>query len=396
LPRNRGPRRILGNLDAEADLALVPTRWRHRPAGRRITLSRAALQTLSGAATLLRVFAREGGREGDHLWTPVPVDPGRLAQVPGLPVPTLESGPLDALLPAAAVLAWAETPQVVAHRGPAPVGMRRPEDRFPLWELFWHLRPASPEVVATVHHRAFALEVAQRLGRELPGARIVESLPELDAHLAERPPGPWVVKAALSAAGRARHVEHSLATELSPEVRVRVARLLSVHGSLLFEPWMERVDDLGSAVLLLPEEVWTAGYHRQIVDAEGRFRGIELSVDRLGPPHPDLLLAATIVRVGDLLEQEGYRGPFGIDAFVHRLPRGALALHPLGEINARMTFGLVARALVDRLREPLGLDPEAQVRLLFGPQLPETGGVVPLLLPGRGKAEGAAWLEIPA
>jgi hypothetical protein len=38
-------------------------------------------------------------------------------------------------------------------------------------------------------------------------------------------------------------------------------------------------------------------------------------------------------------------GPFGIDAWRHRLPDGTLALNPLGEINARMTFGLVAWAL---------------------------------------------------
>ena len=100
------------------------------------------------------------------------------------------------------------------------------------------------------------------------------------------------------------------------------------------------------------------------------------------------------MEVGEALEQDGYRGPFGIDAFIHRLPDGTARLHPLGEINARMTFGLVARALVDRVREPLGLDPGARVRLLFGPRLPEAGGaVVPLLLPGT-DGGGAAWLEV--
>ncbi len=395
MTRPCGPRRILGNLDAEADLARIATRWNPHPVRRRPALSLAALAAMSGAATLLRAFAREG----DRLWTPVPVDPARLAAVPGLPVPELESGPLDALPPAAAVLAWAETPQAAAHRGPVPAGPRRREDRYPLYELLWHLRPPASEVVAALHHRAFALKMAQELGRNLPRARMVASLPELEAHLGGRVPGVWVVKAPLSAAGRARHIERSPGPALSPATRLRVERLLALHGPLLFEPWMERVEDLGCAVMRLPEELWMAGFHRQIVDREGRFLGIELAaeyqgIDRLDDPQSKLLLAATVMAVGEALKWDGYRGPFGIDAFLHRLPDGTTSLHPLGEINARMTFGLVARALVDRVRRPLGLAPTARVRLLFGKQLPEEGGtVVPLLLPGA-DGGGAAWLEI--
>src|SRR5262249_62033585 len=105
-----GARRILGNLDAEADLCGLTTSW--SPPRRRPAFSRAALLSLSGAATLLRAFARDG----DRLWTPAPVDPRRLPAVPGLPVPLLESGPLRALLPAADLLAWAATPQTTALR----------------------------------------------------------------------------------------------------------------------------------------------------------------------------------------------------------------------------------------------------------------------------------------
>jgi hypothetical protein len=389
-------RRILGNLDAEAEMAGLATVWNPRPVRRRASLSGAALAQISGAATLLRAFAREG----DRLWTPAPVDPARLPAVPGLPVPGLESGPLPALPPAAAVLAWAETPGVAAHRGVAPAAERRPEERYPLHELLWHLRPAPPEVVAAVHHRAYALELARHRGRELPGARMVDSLPELEAALEASVPAGWVVKAPLSAAGGGRHVERAPGP-LSTVVRLRVGRLLARHGPLLFEPWMERVKDVGCAVLLLPEDLWPVGYHRQIVDRDGRFRGIELTGKSQGITQgtleeSDRLLAATVVATGKALETAGYRGPFGIDAYFHQLPDGATVLHPLSEINARMTFGLVARALVDRVREPLGLADSALVRLLFGKRLPEAGRrTVPLLLPDA-SGGGAAWLEIEA
>jgi hypothetical protein len=385
-------RLLLGNLDAESDLACLATRWNPRPQRRRLALSRAALANLSGMATLLRAFARPG----DRLWTPAPVAPERLPAVPGLPVPELASGPLSTLPPAVAVLAWAETPQVVALRGVIPEREGRPQDELPLPELLWHLRPAVPEVVATVHHRAFALDAARRLGQSLLGARMVGAVAELAEHLGSLPPGPWVVKAPLSAAGRARYVEYAATGDLSAAARQRVERLLQRHGPLLFEPWMERVEDLGSVVLLLPDELWLAGVHRQVVDREGRFQGIELAPE---PPGTDLeeehlLLATTAVLVGRILEQAGYRGPFGIDAYRHRRPDGTIALHPLGEINARMTFGLVARALVERVREPLALDPAARVRLLFGGEIPAGSAVVPLLLPDREGGGAGAWLEI--
>jgi hypothetical protein len=51
---------------------------------------------------------------------------------------------------------------------------------------------------------------------------------------------------------------------------------------------------------------------------------------------------ATTEAVAAALGREGYVGPFGIDAWRYRRADGALVLNPLGEINARMTFGLVA------------------------------------------------------
>ena len=48
--------------------------------------------------------------------------------------------------------------------------------------------------------------------------------------------------------------------------------------------------------------------------------------------------------IAEALRQAGYLGPFGIDAWHWRRPDGTVVFHPLGEINARMTFGLVEHA----------------------------------------------------
>ena len=99
----------------------------------------------------------------------------------------LESGPVE---PAEELLAWCEAAQAVALRKQP----RNLASDLPLHELLWHLPVPSPAVVAKVHHRAFHLQVAEVLGCALPGARMVESLAELDRILPSAPFA-WVVKA---------------------------------------------------------------------------------------------------------------------------------------------------------------------------------------------------------
>lgn len=316
-------RRILGNLLGEDDLA-----------GRRGTPPRSVLDKAARMATLLRIFAREG----DRLWLPVPLEEG-LPEIPGLPTPVLETGPLRDLPSAAEVLAWCETPEAAAHR----VQLRAPVSRdAPLHELLWKLPIPSPAVVARVHDRAFCLQVARDLGCALPGARMVESMPDLD----DAPPG-WVVKASLSAAGRDRCIERSDFSD--PKARRTVERLFERHGPLLFEPWMDRTADYGVSALLTSEETRIVGVHRQRVDRKGQFSGIDLESPI--PPEIRDRLTETALAVGGALRREGYAGPFGIDAWEY-LSNGATVLHPLGEINARMTFGLVAWAWSERLGRP--------------------------------------------
>ena len=128
------------------------------------------------------------------------------------------------------------------------------------------------------------------------------------------------------------------------------------------------------------------GVHGQRVDAKGQFAGIDLQ-PVLSEAERDRLLE-TVESVAAALRRAGYAGPFGIDAWRYRQDGGGEILHPLGEINARMTFGLVAWTLAGRV--------EGAVRLLFGRHLPSPGTgaeILPLLAPG--KQGTAAWLEIP-
>lgn len=309
-------RLILANLLAEDDLERLfhsgDPRFRHRrPA------SASLLRTISQMARELAVFARPG----DRLWLPGDSPPE----------------------PAAEVLAWCETPEAAALRtAPRPTAI--PAD-LPLPELLWHLPVAAPETVAGVHHRGFSLRVAQDLGCALPGAQMVDSLGRLDRLLADPgAPSAWVVKAPFSAAGRARYIERNGPRLADPKSRRTVENLVDRHGPLLFEPWLDRTADWGCSALLTAEGLRIVGIHRQRVDAKGQFAGIDLDTADL-PERDRERLIEVVTAVAAALRGAGYVGPFGVDAWHWRRPDGTVAFHPLGEINARMTFGLVEWAV---------------------------------------------------
>lgn len=329
-----GPRRILANLLAEDDLACLVDPRRRRP-----TPPATVLRKVARMALQLRVFARDG----DYLWLPAPTDP---TDPPG---PGVETGPLERLPPTTELLAWCETPDAVRLRA-APRNAAIPWDA-PLHELVWHLPVAPPAIVAAVHHRAFHLRVAEELGCALPGARMVASIAELDRILATRTaPRAWVVKAPLSASGRHRFITRNGPPLSDPKSRRTVERLFERHGPLLFEPWMDRVADYGCTALVTPSVLRIVGIHRQRVDSKGQFMGIDL--DYRLPNRERELFLETVESVATALRREGYAGPFGVDAWAYHRADGRTVFHPLGEINARMTFGLVAWAATGRTHLP--------------------------------------------
>ena len=364
-------RRIIGNLHFESELAdeELP-----KPVRRR----------LAGIATLLRAFAHES----DLLWLPSELSVDRVARVDGLPVPQLESGPLNALSAADELLAWGESSHVVQQRGLTNVQEVRLRPGASLAESVWACPPTAAEVAATVNHRAFGFRLAQRLGYTLPGTTLVSSLDELESHLAKgganfSGTGRWVLKAPLTAAGRDRVIAHDLRRD---ETMARVRNLFDRFSELLFEPWMTRLADYSSCAIQGENECRVLGIHVQEVDDSGRLRGIGLGIDR---PSPELTdkeagdLREVTLEVGAALRATRYTGPFGIDAWRYRDASGTTRFQALGEVNARMTRGLVTRALVERLREPLAIPGGAWVRLcLTRPAQSTQGRVIPLLHTG--------------
>ncbi len=350
------PRLIVANLGWEEELA-----GGTRPGER--ALSRRARSVVGSAAGWLRLLARDG----DRLWVPdaaeaVDVEPpgGRRLVLPRV---RLERGAAAGIAPATEVLAWGESPAVAAlRRGSRPSGGAF-ASHGSLHQALWSLAPAPPEVAAACHHRAFALAAVEALqearpreeGWALPGARMVASVGELERHLAAGGAaaggGRWVLKSPWSAAGRGRHLGTGPGDLREPASRRHVERLLERHGSLLFEPWVDRLADFGAAALVTPEGLRRVGVHGQEVDGRGVFAAIQLAPELAADERRRL--EAAVESVGERLRAAGYVGPFGVDAYRFRTPDGRLVFRPLSEVNARMTFGLLAHVLTGCPPHPL-------------------------------------------
>ena len=366
-------RLIVANLDAEADWARKITRVRPE-------LSGDARRLVGALGTTLRVFAEEG----DRLVTASDVAPERVASIAGVPDVEVTT----AARATGEVLSWGETEEIERMRaGPSP---RDGDPEAPLHERVWRFERARPPAAARVNDRAFLIDVATKLGAALPGARLIESMDDLEHHLAESgadasPDGRFVLKACFSAAGRARAILDG--SDFRP-----AERLLGRWGRVLFEPWMERTADFGCLGVVTRDAVELHGIHGQDVDDVGRFSGLVVHSDTtvIGvlSAFERLLLEETTRAVGERLREEEYFGPFSVDAWRYVVD-GREVLHPLGEINARLTMGFVARAWAERLADRF--DPAFPVRLAIGRGAPPVGST-PLLLPGE-RDPLAAWLE---
>jgi hypothetical protein len=297
---------IWANLDCEA-------RWGG------VSLPRHVARRVSAAAALLAAFAAEG--ESVEIYAPAAIDPHRI-----------------------------KLANVTMHVGEPST-----------WDLAW----ADPNAKAA-NDRRVALALNDHLDTTLPGACALTSIAELDAHLATITSPRWVCKAPWTAAGRDR--AYGEGSTASGEQRVYIGRLIERFGAVIFEPWLDRVIDIGVCASLMADgRVVAQAPHTLLCDARGGFLGIDLTPPSL---HPDdrLVLANAVEAAGTALHRLGYSGPYTVDAFIYR-DGDKQALHPLCELNARHTFGHVARALATRLgTRVLGFGtPPADAQILIAP-----------------------------
>lgn len=254
----------------------------------------------------------------------------------------------SALAPEPACEVWAPA-AVDAARIALPVTMRTGPRTAPA-DLAW----AQIEARA-VNDRRVAMRLAAGHGIGVPDARAITSVDELVID------GPWVAKGLWTSAGRDRcHGRGPLA----PDQRTRIARLLERFGALVVEPWLPRSLDVGVCAWIGEDGVRVEAPHGLVSDARGTFLGIDLAPPVLLPAELERL-TGFVEAAGRSLAALGYRGPIAVDAFVG----GTERMLCVCEINARYSFGWIARALAQRFGTTrLGFSaPPPEARVLIAP-----------------------------
>ncbi len=325
--RKMTKRIVIANLDCEHDFARMRCPGPHKAIPSRIAAA------IARASTSLAVFTRPG----DALWTMAQLPPDPESQV------ELLSGDRCLLNDFDEILYWGQSED-------APRTQAENTQENGSWqESLWGLH-CTPEIAADANDRRFCLNVASSEEYRLPGTTLIEGMSELDHYIASAPLGEgdaWVAKVPFSASGRDRVSRHGRL--LQGEMRVRTERLLTRFGALLIEPWVPRIADYGECGIVGNSMADTCIFapHRLYSDNTGVFRGIRIAdsevESELGPVF-FRELNATAHAVATSLFEIGYRGPFGVDSFVYSDRAGNRRLQSLCEINARISFGLVARA----------------------------------------------------
>jgi hypothetical protein len=324
-------RLIVANFDCELRFAQESSPGPHKDLPQKVRLA------LSRAAPALAVF----GDESTDIWT--------MAANPASAGGRERSGPFSALPAYEAILPWGQSSDL-----PWPQQSQGPSPQASWQERLWWLR-AEAGSAARCNDRRFALGLDLSPEWTLPEREVVSSMESLDEYIGTRTLGPddtWVAKAPWSASGRERVRRRG--RRLEGEVRVRSARLLKRYGALVIEPWMPREADYGVAgvIGLSIESTMLFAPHQLHSDDTGVYRGIRIadqaSTSKLGSSFAKAL-AETAESVATALHGAGYRGPFGIDAFVYKDRSQQTRLQALCEVNARLCFGLVARAQAEKL-----------------------------------------------
>ncbi len=197
---------------------------------------------------------------------------------------------------------------------------------------------------------------------ELGGShRSVRSVTEAVAGIASRHVGPIAIKAPLGTAGRS--MIRVIDGEFSAPQRGWVASTLRQQGSVVVEPWLDRIADLSFRLTVDHDGARVDDVGRFLTDHRGQYRGAIVGPPTLGLSSVarralagDGRDAARLRRaadrvaavVGEVARACGYVGPVGVDGLLYR--RGdEIALRPVVEINPRLNMGHLAAQLRRRV-----------------------------------------------
>ena len=273
--------------------------------------------------------------DGDYLWTPQPIaarffEDAAVDQLPRV-IPVVS---LDAVPRGIECQPWGWTDDV-----------RRLCDKHG-----WVRNDPPDAAVRAVNSRRLssALEQEWLVGPEFAGeATSIEQIERFRSF--HDPDTRWVIKAEFGMSGRERLIGSGSPTEAD---RNWIAKRLAADGVVFFEPWVERLSEVGIQIdVPLHGEPQLIGITPMFVNAHGQYSGSEFrsaqAVDTVfNPAFNDGDSAVEVaLRAARRIQDQGYFGPLGIDCMRYRGADGLIRLRPLQDINARWTMGRLSLGL---------------------------------------------------
>lgn len=209
--------------------------------------------------------------------------------------------------------------------------------------------PSAPplEVLQRVNRRDWAARLRAPHAEDSFEKHIALDIESALARIALPSERGWLVRRGFGAAGRGRRRIRSGKPDAG-ETAWLVASLRL--GPLVIEPWMDLVREHTRSGLVRPDgSLLLSAPCFQTTTVEGAWTGTRRAEAGELAREDDERLAHMLETVGRELSREGYRGPYGIDAWSCRKD-GRVVLNPLSEVNARFTMDW-ATALVHDARD---------------------------------------------
>jgi hypothetical protein len=219
-------------------------------------------------------------------------------------------------------IAWCPTPRAIARLSAAGA--------TPL--LAPHV-----DVLRSVNARPFAALVRAPFARESFDKDVAHTLEHALELIARPAADGWLVRRTFGAAGRGRRRIRA-GTPNSGELAWLVASLRL--GPLVVEPWVRVTREYTRSAWVHPSgEVSISAPCFQETTEHGAWVRTERAPRGDVSREDDARLAEVVEAAGRALAQAGYFGPYGLDAYRHRVDgRAGDVLNPLSEINARFTM----------------------------------------------------------
>jgi len=274
--------------------------------------------------------------DGDLLWTTTQVEPEFFQRAPNWRLPSVRAVGTASDVPSGVeVCPWGLTNKI----------------RDWADSNGWKCSVPDEDVIRQVNSRLFSARLERDWGVGLRDTTVIRSLDDL-RHALRRLPADtdnWVLKAEFGMSGREKILARG--NEPGKDVRNWLDKRLANGIAVVFEPWVDRVEEAGLQFTL----PWSGppvfeGVTPLLADRSGTYRGNRITCDAETEMRW-LPAIETGMRAAREIRQLGYFGPLGIDAIRYRDHDGRIRLRSLQDINARHTMGRLGLGL-RRLLDP--------------------------------------------